>query len=394
MMRFVLFVLVAALLYQGWKWWEAPPAVEPVDQGAVLFQDSQVRTAAPDESTEQAQARPPLASPTPQPQAPVPASTLDALLTGVRQGEPSALAEGFASLLEASEPRRSTLVDALDKAATSAGGPTDLLAVLGRGNSFLHSPEGRQLARKTLGEILKQPADQAIAHTTKLIEKSMGGVIARQDTAAFDLVNEIYAKHRSLVRSVVFNPANLTAARSHKVKSGETLGGIAETFRLQGYNVEGWTLCIVNRVGQPNRLQAGKTIKVPIDPIWVRVEKNSFLMAVYVGELIVRLYWVGHGKDNYTPETTFLVGEKIPRPDWYAPDGEVYAYGDPKNVLGRYFVKFRHEQYSGFGVHGTTEPETIRTTASLGCIRLADADIEEFFHFVPRGAKVEIVSSR
>ena len=98
-------------------------------------------------------------------------------------------------------------------------------------------------------------------------------------------------------------------------------------------------------------------------------------MAVYVGDTIVRLYWVGHGKDDCTPETTFVVLEKQEKPDWYGP-GRLVPYGHPDNVLGDYFVKFRHESFTGFGAHGTSEPETIGTQSSAGCIRMADADIE------------------
>ena len=50
--------------------------------------------------------------------------------------------------------------------------------------------------------------------------------------------------------------------------------------------------------------------------------------------------------------------------------------------------------FDGFGAHGTPEPESIGTMASAGCIRMLDADIAEYFQFVPRGSKVVVRSSR
>ena len=79
---------------------------------------------------------------------------------------------------------------------------------------------------------------------------------------------------------------------------------------------------------------------------------------------------------------------KQARPDWTSPDGNVYAYGNPKNVLGEFFIKFGHPQYSGFGAHGTPEEDTICTESSMGCIRMFAPDIAELFKLLPRGAKV------
>ncbi len=87
------------------------------------------------------------------------------------------------------------------------------------------------------------------------------------------------------------------------------------------------------------------------------------------------------------------MGAKLKHPDWYAPDGNRYAYGDPKNVLGDYFVKFEHPSFTGFGVHGTPDVDSIGRRASQGCIRMRDTDIREFFEIMPRGCQVAIRST-
>jgi lipoprotein-anchoring transpeptidase ErfK/SrfK len=47
---------------------------------------------------------------------------------------------------------------------------------------------------------------------------------------------------------------------------------------------------------------------------------------------------------------------------------------------------------SGFGIHGTVEPETIGTKSSRGCIRLHNGDVIFVYNLlVPVYSKVEIV---
>ena len=189
------------------------------------------------------------------------------------------------------------------------------------------------------------------------------------------------------------DPANLARARSHTIEKGDSLARAAARFRRDGIDVEAGTLAVLNRIHNPNAVQIGQKIKVPVDPIFAVVEKRSYSLAVYVGDHLLRLYWVGHGEHDKTPVTEFVVSEKQPRPEWTAPDGNRYPYGHPNNILGEYFIKFRHDRYTGFGAHGTPMPETIGTMSSAGCIRMLAPDIAELFQLLPRGAKVQVLAT-
>jgi lipoprotein-anchoring transpeptidase ErfK/SrfK len=46
--------------------------------------------------------------------------------------------------------------------------------------------------------------------------------------------------------------------------------------------------------------------------------------------------------------------------------------------------------FYGYGIHGTSEPETIGKPSSNGCIRLLNEDAEELFKFVMLKTKVVI----
>jgi lipoprotein-anchoring transpeptidase ErfK/SrfK len=44
----------------------------------------------------------------------------------------------------------------------------------------------------------------------------------------------------------------------------------------------------------------------------------------------------------------------------------------------------------GYGLHGTDEPESIGQSASHGCVRLRNEDIETLYRIVPIGTVVYI----
>jgi hypothetical protein len=48
----------------------------------------------------------------------------------------------------------------------------------------------------------------------------------------------------------------------------------------------------------------------------------------------------------------------------------------------------------GYGIHGTNEPKSIGKAASHGCIRMSQADLEEFYALVAVGDTVELVGER
>lgn len=264
------------------------------------------------------------------------------------------------------------------------------LLLLGRRNGFLHSEDGRAAVRAVVERFGEVEDAQRVSLGTSLLETCMRGSIHRDDREARALVDEIYADHQKAVRRHVFNPTNLTRAQRHEVRPGEALSRIARRYSKAGNPIAVGTLALVNRIHNINTIAAGQVLKIPLDPLHTVMEKGTFLMAVYLGPDLIRLYWVGHGADGYTPVTTFEVGDKLKDPAWYAPDGGVYPHGHPKNILGGYFIKFLHESFQGFGAHGTPLQETICTESSMGCIRMRDGDIAEFFELIPEGTKVEI----
>ncbi|WDR06465.1 L,D-transpeptidase [Devosia rhodophyticola] len=91
---------------------------------------------------------------------------------------------------------------------------------------------------------------------------------------------------------------------------------------------------------------------------------------------------------TWTPTQSMIKRE----PDRYGP----YAGGLPggsANPLGpRALYLYKNGRDTLFRIHGTTEPYTIGTNVSSGCIRLMNQDIIDLYGRVPTGTSVVVVS--
>ncbi len=117
-------------------------------------------------------------------------------------------------------------------------------------------------------------------------------------------------------------------------------------------------------------------------------------------------YAVGVGRTealNFRGSAT--IGRKATWPSWTPtanmiraiPKYAAYAGGMPggvNNPLGaRALYLYRGGRDTHFRLHGTTEPETIGTAVSSGCIRLVNHDIIDLYNRVSVGAPVVVLQS-
>lgn len=128
-----------------------------------------------------------------------------------------------------------------------------------------------------------------------------------------------------------------------------------------------------------------------------------FLYLVMEGGRALR-YGVGVGKDEALVfRGTATVGRKAQWPSWTPTQNMIqrepdrygpYAGGmpgGPENPLGpRALYLYRDGRDTLFRLHGTTEPYTIGTNVSSGCIRLMNQDIIDLYARVPVGTKVVV----
>lgn len=216
------------------------------------------------------------------------------------------------------------------------------------------------------------------------------------DFLAADLDNPAAAgpvceKALELGKKTILGPKvydNDPLCRLHRVDAGETF------VRLAARNKIPYQLLLkVNQMDDPRRLMEGQSIKLLKGPIHLKVIMHDLTMYVFLQDTLFARYDVGLGKNNKTPTGKWLVDDRIRRPVYVDPDPPHKTYGpnDPENPTGGFWIRLRGIEgdavgKTGFGVHGTTEPESIKKFMSKGCVRLRNEDMAEVFDMLTPGA--------
>jgi len=130
-------------------------------------------------------------------------------------------------------------------------------------------------------------------------------------------------------------------------------------------------------------------------PTIVTVDRAATTLRLFKGLRFSKRYRVAVGAAGYdTPAGLFSITNKAVNPAWHAPNrawagglaGQVIPPGDPRNPLKARWLGI----VGGVGIHGTSEPWSIGTRASHGCIRMRVADVIDLYPRVPVGTPVLI----
>jgi lipoprotein-anchoring transpeptidase ErfK/SrfK len=152
----------------------------------------------------------------------------------------------------------------------------------------------------------------------------------------------------------------------------------------------------------PSRLRAGEVLVLPTEALEARVDRARHLLGLYLGGVLVKEFQVGVGKaSSPTPPGVYEVKDKYLNPDWHVPpelaqpgQPRVIPYGDPRNELGDAWIPISSTDHpTGYGIHGTTRPDTVGTDCSNGCVRLRNAEAIEMTNWLRTG-KNEGAASR
>jgi LysM repeat protein len=208
-----------------------------------------------------------------------------------------------------------------------------------------------------------------------------GGTLARSERErAYELIN-------SLGKTLFFNPnvnPNDPSMTVYAVQSGDSLQKIV---RSQQLGCDYRLLQRLNGLTDPNKLRLNQRLRVPKGDFHAEVLKNEYRLNIYLGEgsdrVMVQSFRVGLGESNGTPTGLFKVrpNSKLVDPQWTHPrTGQHFAANDPMNPIGEHWigligVEDKNKDFLGYGIHGTIEPDSIGQDRSLGCVRLAAADV-------------------
>ena len=178
----------------------------------------------------------------------------------------------------------------------------------------------------------------------------------------------------------VFPGDKLTSA--YQVQSGDSLAAIGSR-----YKVPAEFLMRINGIDDARRLQAGQSIKVVNGPFNAVVTKSTFTLDVYLQNTYIKSFKVGTGlpgKDTPTGKWMVKRDGKLITPPWPNPEGGIVYPDDPEYPLGSRWIGIdgiegAAKMRTGFGIHGTKDPETIGTQSSQGCIRLYNGEVIELY---------------
>lgn len=275
--------------------------------------------------------------------------------------------------------------------------------------SIPHSDRIQEVHDTTAIETVVQPGDEAtalIAEAETLMSKGSSGIVAAREKLNEALRMPMSEQQRSSVKNRLSKLSdqwlfsrtvlpNDTLCESYMVRSRDRLAAIGDKYKVP-YEI----LMRVNNITDPRTLQAGATIKVIKGPFHAKVYRSTFTMDLYVQNTYVRSFSVGLGKPGHeTPTGLWRVrpGGKAYATSWRDPDtGIVYQPEDPDYPLGSRWIALdglrgEAKGRTGFGIHGTKEPDQIGKADSRGCIRMFNGEVIQVYNMLVEGlSQVEV----
>jgi len=206
----------------------------------------------------------------------------------------------------------------------------------------------------------------------KIMEKFPGSVNTEKAQSALENMNI------QIMASSIPTPDSI----SYEVQKGDTLAKIAKKFSTTGD-----LIMRSNNLNNAEVVPLGRKLKVHNEKMSMVVDKSMNILTLKSADTIVKTYRVATGINNCTPVGSFKIINKIINPTWYTAGG-VIPPDNPKNILGSRWLGL---SAPGYGIHGTTEPQSIGNQITSGCVRMKNAEVEELYALVPQGSEVVIV---
>lgn len=137
-------------------------------------------------------------------------------------------------------------------------------------------------------------------------------------------------------------------------------------------------------VSKPERKTASASVTVSTAPTsghWIAINKTTNQLTLFNGQQEITTYPVATGRDpSLTPEGQFKIIVRAVDPDW----GGAGRYdpvpgGHPDNPLGSRWLGLDIGGGGTYGIHGTNEPNSIGSYASLGCVRMHNEHVEQLY---------------
>lgn len=202
-----------------------------------------------------------------------------------------------------------------------------------------------------------------------------------EDAQDEGLIQKINEDLMGLNMKILFSPIITEDSVIYTVKKGDTLSAIAKRFNT--------TAELIKRSNnlESDLISIGKRLKISTAKYSVIVDRSQNILILRSDSETLKIYNVSTGINDSTPLGTFKIINKLIDPVWYKA-GAIVPSGSPDNILG---TRWMGISLPGYGIHGTTQPESIGKHITAGCVRMVDTDAQELYSILTVGTEVTIV---
>ena len=213
---------------------------------------------------------------------------------------------------------------------------------------------------------------------------------------------QAYVGINTLATALFFSPNIVPgdiSSQSYVVKKGDSFARITSREKLA---IDWRFIQRINQIASEKALRADMRLKLAHGPFDGEVIKADYRFNIYAGtgseRVMVASFPCGVGTNDSTPVGTFKVrtGSKLIDPEWSNPrTGEKFKSNDPKNPIGERWIGLQGTtpetvKFTGYGIHGTVEPQSIGKQMSMGCVRLGDAEVQVVYELIGESSTIVI----
>lgn len=125
------------------------------------------------------------------------------------------------------------------------------------------------------------------------------------------------------------------------------------------------------------------------EELYLAIHKKRHLLQVMMNGQVQYTFPVATGRGDLTPEGEFRIVTKVHKPYYMR---KKIAGGHPDNPLGTRWMGLSIDGGYKYGIHGTNRPWSIGLSASSGCIRMRNKDVEYLYRHIPLKTRVIITN--
>ncbi|MCF7869968.1 MAG: L,D-transpeptidase family protein [Candidatus Omnitrophica bacterium] len=196
------------------------------------------------------------------------------------------------------------------------------------------------------------------------------------------VIKQIQEKIQDINIKLLFSPySEGSCSKNYTVQRGDALSKIAKKFNT--------TVSLIKQANAltSNKIIPGQELKINLCEFSIVIDKSQNLLFLKRDGKIFKTYIVATGTDGRTPGGEFKIINKLVKPTWYKA-GAIVLPDNPDNILGSRWMGIDKK---GYGIHGTTKPESLGQQVTLGCVRMSNKEVEELYDIVSVGTEVIIV---